>query len=139
MRGPLLVCVGLGLLAAGCGKKPPPEPVTLKGHLLKADGTPAPPMVLTLQPQEDVNKSSMPSVATKEDGSFEVRCLPGRYKVTAAPIPRKGHGNPGPGGAEGPGAGTTPGAPSKASAPRSWEVEVPADGKSDLELKLPAQ
>jgi hypothetical protein len=82
---------GLGLLAclllAGCTKPPPPAFVTVKGRLLRS-GKPLTQMVVTFHPREDQNKNNRPIAAVdSKTGQFELQCLPGKYKVTVAPIP----------------------------------------------------
>jgi hypothetical protein len=83
--------VGLGLLGwlllAGCTKPPPPAPVEVKGRLLRG-GKPLTHMVVTLHPREDQNKNNRPIAAVDpKSGQFQLQCVPGRYKVTVAPIP----------------------------------------------------
>jgi hypothetical protein len=138
----LVVLLAAGALAAGCGKKAPPEQVTVKGKVVYPDGKPVTDLVLTFHPQEDVNKTSRPSDFLSKKGTFRFDCLPGRYKATLAPIPRQGHAPTGPDGTPGPGPVNTPKVP--AGIPQKylfekespWEVDVPVDGKRDVELKL---
>jgi hypothetical protein len=142
MRGPVTSLL-LVAFVAGCGGKPPPTPVAFKGKLVASANRPLPQLVLTFHPQDETNKKgTVPSVATNgKDGTFEGTALPGRYKVTAAPVPLQGHATPtdsGPtaGPDSKPASGTIP--PAYRSAPESpWEVTIPEGGKNDIVLTLP--
>jgi hypothetical protein len=138
----LVVLLAAGTLAAGCGKKTPPEQVTVKGKVVYPDGKPVTDLVLTFHPQEDVNKTSRPSDFLSKKGTFRFDCLPGRYKATVAPIPRQGHAPSGPDTAPGPGPINTPklpaGIPQKylSATESDWEIDVPVGGTRDLVLTL---
>lgn len=76
------------LTVLGCSKPDLPKPVQIAGTVKYANGKPVTGMVLTMHPQDDVNKGNLPiAVVNGPDGRFEVSCLPGSYKVTMAPIP----------------------------------------------------
>lgn len=136
----VVLLLAAGILAAGCGKKPQPAKVTVKGKVVYTGGKPVTDLVLTFYPQEDANKQNIPTALLGKEGTFRFDCLPGRYKATVAPIARQGHA-PG-GGAPGPGAGGTPklptGIPQKylSSTGSPWDVDIPAEGKQDVELTL---
>jgi hypothetical protein len=112
-----------------------------------ADGKPVANMVLTFHPADEATKTARLATAVlPTDGSFAVECLPGRYKVTLAAIP-KGAGTAS---TEGPGAAPAPAAPTKpptdakslmlaqhADITRTpLTAEVPAGGASDLVLTV---
>src|SRR5436190_1422462 len=94
------------LLSIGCSGKKPLEPVPIKGKVLGIDGQK---LVLTFHPQDESNKKGkLPSpVVDTKTGTFSDMAVPGRYKVTLAPIVRGGGG---PAGGEGGGGIGTPGA-----------------------------
>lgn len=147
MRGlPRASCVvgcaaALACLAVGCGKKPTPVDVT--GKVQFAIPRPKAPLLLSLHPQEDANKTSNPSaVIDDKDGSFKLeKCLPGRYKATIAVVPLQVGGGP----SAAPGVvGAAPGGAGVAGVPTTyfdaqaspWEVIVPEGGKDGLVLTL---
>jgi hypothetical protein len=136
-----VVLLGLLVLAGGCGKKPAPAPVPFVGQVLTTEKKPVGGLVLTLHPGEERNRSNQPSVFLKE-GRFEGTCLPGRYKVTLAPLPAQG--GAGPAGGEDATAGKAPGTSTMPNVPAKyrdaqhspWEVTIPDEGKKDLVLTL---
>jgi len=78
------------LAAVGCAKsKPPaPPPVAVSGKVVFAGSKPVVNMVISLHPQDEPNASNRPSGALDKDGRFKIdAAIPGRYKVTLAPIP----------------------------------------------------
>jgi hypothetical protein len=129
-------------VATGCGKKKPPEKVTVEGKVVSADGKPVTGLLVKFHPQEDVNKTDNPADFLSKQGTFRFQCLPGRYKATLAPVALHGHVPSGPGAVPGPGPVNTPklpaGIPSKyLSAPESpWEVDIPVGGTQDVVLTL---
>src|SRR5439155_10248455 len=146
-RLPLLVLFGL-LLPAGCsGKKPPPDPVSVKGTVLGMDGKPltGQKLVLIFNPQDESNKKGkLPNpVVDEKTGTFSDMAVPGRYKVTLAPIVRGGGG--GPAGGAGGGASGAPAElknlPASVLDPQQskWEVDVPAEGLDNIKLTMPAK
>jgi hypothetical protein len=133
----------LGLAAAGCGK--PPKPVDVTGKVAFEVPRPAGPLVLSLFPLDDANKTCTPSaVLDDKDDSFRLKgCLPGRYKATLALAPlQQGGGVPAAAGgvAAAPG-GRKSGLPTQyldlQSSP--WEVAVPEGGKDGLVLTVSAR
>src|SRR6266851_2378267 len=86
MRVVFAVAMLAGLLVTGCAQ-PPAAPVAVKGRATRADGKPITRMVITFNPREDQNKKNRPSAVLDAKGQFQLDCLPGRYKVTVAPIP----------------------------------------------------
>ena len=134
----------LACLAFGCAKKPTPVDVT--GKVEFAVPKPKSPLLLSLHPLEDANKTSNPSsVIDDKDGGFKLeKCLPGRYKATIAAVPLQMGGGP----SAAPGdVGAAPGGAGVAGVPRAyfdaqaspWEVIVPEGGKDGLVLTLSPQ
>jgi hypothetical protein len=134
----------LGLLASGCGRDSSADLVEVKGSVTYPSGKPVRSVVLTFHPQEEKNQRNRPSVVSGyKDGTFVCRCLPGRYKVTAA-LPIVANGDPQTASPE------TPAPPSSAfpGAPRSipneyqsirgtpWVLEVPPEGKDNVSFVL---
>jgi hypothetical protein len=76
-------------LVAGCAnsKPKPPPPVPISGKVVFADGRPVAKMVISLHPQDEQNASTRPSGALDNNGNYKMDAIPGRYKVTLAPIP----------------------------------------------------
>ncbi len=144
-----LICLGVAasLVAAGSGcRKKPAVPVAVKGKVERADGQPIKDLTITFHPADESNKHGrLMTLVLKGDGQFAGECLPGRYRVTLAPVVR-GTGVGGPligGGAGGKGPGglslsfplgylkpdTTP-----------WDnVVVPAGGADALVLTMAAE
>ncbi len=147
--GTLLIRLPLSLsvflLAAGCGKPTPPDPVEARGHVQYANRKPGTGLVLIFHPQDEANCRHTPTVETDaEDGTFSLSCLPGRYKVTVAEPPQ---GPPPEGGPSVAPPSKTPVRAGKVPAwvtsagyknPREtpWDIEVPASGTNDLVLVL---
>lgn len=124
--------------AAGCAKQPVP-PVDVQGKVVNAAGKPFAEIVLTFHPQDDANRGELPSPLTDKAGGFRFRCLPGRYKVTAAVPPRHGHADPSGGAAVAPpGSKDVRGIPLQYRTPDGSPllVEIPGGGKEDLLLTL---
>lgn len=136
------VALALLVLASGCKKPPPPEPVVLKGRVEYAGGKPVDRMVLTFQPADDAGRGNRP-VAAVNKGRFEVKCLPGRYKVTLAAVPLQ-HGAAGPAGGPDAAPGKLPRPDKPGTIPphyanpetSPWDVTVPEGGKDDLVLTV---
>ena len=129
------------LLSIGCSGKKPLEPVPIKGKVLGIDGQK---LVLTFHPQDESNKKGkLPSpVVDTKTGTFSDMAVPGRYKVTAAPIVLGGGG--GPAGGEGGGASGAPGVPKLPPIlldPQQspWVVEVSTEGNDKIELRMPVK
>src|SRR5262245_36182489 len=93
-------------------------PVAFSGSVVSADGKPVADLVISFHPQEAGNAGNRPSAALDKDGKFKLDGIPGRYKVTLAPIPRH-HGS-----AEATGELTA--APAKGSDPKKAAKGVPA-------------
>jgi hypothetical protein len=130
---------------AGCSKKVPElKAVPVRGHLLQADNTPYQKvMVLVFYPADESAGRTLPSPSTSTsptDGSFSVECVPGRFKVTLAPI-SSSQGNPA-GGGGGPAANAPKmediGALKKylSASTTPWEVTISDGGTENLELKI---
>ncbi len=124
----LLAC----LLATGCNVAP--VPIVVKGRVVRADGKPLTHMIVVFHPRDDQSKARLPqAVLDEKTGEFLVECLPGKYKVTLAPIHMRASGGPtsgDPGGATPPGTDTT-GAGKYGDVESSpWEVTV-SPGNSD--------
>jgi hypothetical protein len=127
--------LALVLLLPGCAKKQPPKEEDVAGRAEKADGKPLSKVLLRFHAQDEARTVSCP---TKDDGTFECRCLPGRYKVTVLAIPTQSGGSPGTGGIAAPATGSLAGVPSAYTSPTDTplEVTIPEGGKKDIELKL---
>ncbi len=146
MRGLRMILVVAILAGAGCQKPPPPRgalgPPEIKGRALDSDGNPLVKVSLVFLPQDEVNKGTRVICLTQPDGSFVGRCSPGRYKVTLAAVP-SGASKADKTDKDAP-ARRTPslpfGVPARygSATETPWEVEVPADGKSDIVLKVEA-
>ena len=76
-------------LGTGCGKSKPPSlpPVAVTGKVVLASGKPVANMVISFHPQDGPNAVSRPSAALDKNGAYAMNVVPGRYKVTLAPIP----------------------------------------------------
>jgi len=139
-RTALLVGAALALaLASGCGEKPR-SPVTVRGQVKREDGKPLPPISLAFHPQDRANRLMPTAVPDVKDGTFEVRCLPGKYKVTLAPLQAAeddpARAKDGKTGAPAPGGNLRLPARYQSASDTDWAVEVPATGKDDLVLRL---
>jgi len=130
------------LLASACSEKPL-SPVTVKGQVKREDGKPLPPISLAFHPQERTNRRNMPTtIPDAKDGTFTVQCLPGKYKVTLAPL-QSAEDDPAAakGGKTGtPASGAALALPVRyqSASETEWSVEVPATGKDDLVLTVKA-
>jgi hypothetical protein len=128
----LLLVLTVAVFVVGCGTKPPPTPVEVKGKLVDAKGKGVPDMVVTLNPAGEENKAG-PRLTrpTGKDGSFSGQCWPGPYKVTVSGIPT------GPGHSPG---GGPPGVPAEIKGrpmqPAQDTVTVPEGGTDSLTIQL---
>jgi hypothetical protein len=125
----------LAAALGGCQGQPEAPPlVPVKGKVVKAGNQPVPWILVEFHPRGAAGSRPFRG-GTKQDGSFELNCPAGSYRVTLAPLP---------GGAadSGPDAKTAPG--KTTAIPRNYrspektllKVEVPAEGKSDVVLEL---
>jgi hypothetical protein len=127
----------LAVLATGCTKPPPSVPspeVEIKGRLEDASGKPLGGVLLRFVAGGGAGAISALTCRVKPDGTFLLRGLPGRYKVTvsAAPTPLADKdAKPAP-------PRVPEGVPEKYGSAKStpWEVEVPPGGKADLVLRV---
>jgi hypothetical protein len=134
-------CLGVGLMGlcvvlAGC-RKPPPVPVPVKGRVQGPPGQSVNGLLLTFYPDDESNKKGrLLSKVLDEEGRFEGECLPGRYKVTLAPVPIHVGGDPAGAGAGKPGRGT-PGPAKAEGLKHSWkDITIPPGGTDSLVLKV---
>jgi hypothetical protein len=94
MRMRLLVGLLIVWTVAGCGKSPPAA-VAVKGRVSRADGKPVTNMLVTFTPRDEQNRATRPTALLDSNGRYEVKCVPGKYKVNLAPIPvQAGGGSP---------------------------------------------
>jgi hypothetical protein len=126
----------LGCAAAGC-KKEPPRPVPVQGRVQSPDGTPVADRVLSFAPLDDENRNSTPQAVVGKDGTFRLKCVPGRYRVTMTKIPT------GVGGPDRPGRPAIPERKepnpfdqSRNRGAKPWEITIPEGGKRDLLLAV---
>lgn len=126
-RTPLLVAL---VAAAGCMQGPAAldginvATVAAKGKVLQANGQPLKAGIVTFEPLVDGGSTNQAAGPVGEDGSFEVRsgpshpgAMPGKYRVKV----------------ENENGSKTLTNPAK----KVIEIEVPASGVSDLEIRLP--
>jgi hypothetical protein len=135
-----LISAAFAAAIPGCSRAKPAEaaPVAVSGRVVNSAGKPITGMLVSLHAQEGVHAGDRPSAPLDRDGRFSLTCIPGRYKVTLAPIPIH-HGN-----AEGNGELAAPAAkrpePPKGGVPRRysdaqsspWDVTIPPEGKELL-------
>jgi hypothetical protein len=76
--------VALTMLAAGCGKDPPPTLVSVKGKVIGYNGQSVKGAKVSLWPQYSESTHVRLAVC-EEDGSFSLECPKGLYKVTVTP------------------------------------------------------
>jgi hypothetical protein len=137
----LLVALVLAAPTTGCKKKTLPTPVPVKGRVVDADGKPLDRLILFFHPSDKENQVRIPPAVAVNNGRFETKCLPGRYKVTLGVIPAGGHNPMGGGALADPGKGDNPQLesiplPYRKPDTSPWEVSIPASGKDDLELRV---
>jgi hypothetical protein len=135
-----LTFASLFLLPAGCDNNP--KPVDVTGKVVFAVPRPTAPLIVTLHPRDDANKTCTPtSQPIGDDGGFRLtKCLPGRYKATLIPVPSQ----LGPSAPASPGGVAAPGGLAASGLPKAyldeqaspWEVTVPEGGKDGLELTV---
>jgi len=130
----------LGLLASGC-KRGMPVLVRVQGRMETRSGALKAPLVLVLHPSDPTCQGNMPS-AILTGGSFDLPCLPGRYRATLSPLHQRSTGS----------GASEEGREARARGPRPagftippvyrqaesspWEVTIPVEGTSDLVLQL---
>lgn len=131
------------LLPIGCRKKPLPK-VAIAGVALNAQNKPLDKLIIKFHPQDEDNKFSSLETAVN-NGKFEGKLQPGRYKVTLAIIPIEvGPGAGGPGtppqvpAASGKHGAAVGGIPSQylTEEKTPWDVTIPADGNQDMKLTM---
>jgi hypothetical protein len=135
------VVFALLVIAAGCGGRREATPVNLEGVVKFEDQKPVPEMILNLHPQDAANQNNRPTDLVSKGGSFKMKCLPGKYKVTVAPIPKQGGSaanNPAPAPGQPVVSGTLfPGdADYRDTQKTPWIIDVPPDGQTDLVLTI---
>jgi hypothetical protein len=146
MRGRRLILTLVLLTTASC-KGPGPSPVPqggeaeVRGRVEDSWGRPVAHGAVRLYPLDEKNKGRTVICLTKSDGTFTGHCVPGRYKVTLwaarAPTPSKAaqreKGKPAP-----PKPTMPAGVPERYGSfeETPWEVDVPAEGKSAVVLKV---
>jgi hypothetical protein len=83
----------LTIFTSGCGGKMQPSPVPVQGRVLGRDGKSIGPVIVIFWP-EDSKNNRMATGTCEPDGSFRLKCVPGKYKVTISPIRQKGATSP---------------------------------------------
>jgi hypothetical protein len=128
-----MTILATGCLVLGGCQAESNDPVPVKGKVQFQDGEAVPNVMVRFEPQEDSNnKGGLPEVRSKEDGTFSLSCLKGRYKVTLAPV-MIAQGSPMRGAGE---VGTAPTKQVNPYMSQSWEVVVPPEGKEDVLIKV---
>jgi hypothetical protein len=127
-------------VATGCpGRPTPPAPVSVSGKLFDAQKKPVGGVIVRFWPQPD-HAGSHDGVA-QNDGSFDLKCPPGKYDVTLMAIPSQQGAEPAAGGTVNPDKSKAP----KTNIPERFldvrktplrNIEVPADGRGGIELTL---
>jgi hypothetical protein len=130
------VALMLSGAVAGCSKGPPPL-VPVQGTVQNSDGTPVADRILMFAPLDDENRNSTPQAVVGKDGTFHLKCVPGRYRVTMTRIPSGGAG---------PGQAGRPALPERKApdkfgphsgwGPKPWEITIAARGKEGLLLTV---
>ena len=90
MRQHLLAALVWGMMLPGCAGGPSPPPsVPVKGRVMQ-QGKALAGVVLTFWPQEQRLQALIkpPSGISESDGTFQISCPKGSYKVTAVTPPR---------------------------------------------------
>jgi hypothetical protein len=88
-----VIAVGTTSLVACTPVKPTmPAPVPVTGQVVDAAGKPVTKLMISFHAQDGPQAGNRPADALDKDGRFKVSCVPGRYKVTLAPIPSS-HGS----------------------------------------------
>jgi hypothetical protein len=89
MRRHILAALVWGMMLPGCAGGPSPPPsVPVKGRVMQ-QGNALPGVVLTFWPQEQRLQAltKPPSGISESDGTFQISCPQGPYKVTAVAPP----------------------------------------------------
>jgi hypothetical protein len=143
MRGRRLLLVLSLLITASCQSPPPASsvgPPEVKGRVKDADGNRIGRVAVKFHPTDEKNKGMSLTCMTQTDGTFSGRCAAGHYKITvlAVPamptdVPEKGKEKVAP-----PAPSLPPGVPKRYGSVEEtpWEVDVPAQGKSGIVLKV---
>jgi len=113
--------------------------VPVRGKIVDARKKPVGGIIVRFWPSPG-HAASRDGVA-QTDGAFELTCVPGKYEVTLMHIPGQHGGDPATGGTATPDKGKAPRTSIPASfldaAKTPWRgIDVPAEGRTDLELVL---
>ena len=113
--------------------------VPVRGKIVDARKKPVGGIIVRFWPSPG-HAASRDGVA-QTDGTFELTCAPGKYEVTLMHIPGQHGGDPATGGTATPDKGkafkTSIPARFLAAADTPWRgIDVPAEGRTDLELVL---
>jgi hypothetical protein len=125
------------MMLAGCSGKPtqaPPPLETVEGRVT-AQGRALPFVMVTFNPDDPTNPERYDGAADK-DGSFRLKCPPGRYRVTLSPLPTGSGGNPGAGALVPGGGGRDVPARYRNKDQTPLAEEVPQGGKRELTLDV---
>jgi hypothetical protein len=130
------VALMLSGAVAGCTKEPPPL-VPVQGKVQNSDGTPVADRILSFAPLDNENRNSTPQAVVGKDGTFHLKCVPGRYRVTMREIP-SGFGGPGQAGRPAIPERKAPDkfGPSGGWGIKPWEIAIAARGKEGLVLTV---